>query len=148
MTTTVPEPGDTAQASDPREGCIEGLEALAQLLRENPELPLPYDGMDGQPISFFVDGPSSQEQALAFVEVMQEPRLELKPSVYHGLHVFGRVGGIKVKLHIDPAQVCEKTTSGRYASPDDQVLSEVTEWRIPAALLDAVGQTEGEVPRG
>ncbi|MEV7805080.1 hypothetical protein AB0O28_19225 [Microbispora sp. NPDC088329] len=150
MTTTVPEQGDTAQAPDPREGYIKGLEALAQLLREHPELPLPYDGRgETHTAAIFIKGEAPLEQVLRYIQAMDEPpTLRVESGTNHDLRIIGRIRGFHVELYTAARKVCERAVTSRITGPDDRVLHEVAEWRIPAALLDAVGQTEGEVSRG
>ncbi|MGI5161444.1 hypothetical protein [Microbispora sp. CA-102843] len=143
MTTTVPEQGDAAQAPDPREGYIEGLEALAQLLREHPEVPLPSAGKDpNNSITLYLfDEPLAHARTL--IPHMTGTSIEVDTAgSYYGVNVHGTLAGLSVRLYMKAEDVCERRVTGRATSPDDRVLQEVVEWQLPAELLDAVAQAD------
>ncbi|GIH70280.1 hypothetical protein [Sphaerimonospora thailandensis] len=149
MTTTVPVPGDTATAPDPREEYIQGLEALARLLREHPEVPLPVVGkhVSTAVTLYLFDDPLVHARTL--IPHMTGTRAEVDTAgSYDAVNVHGAVRGLRVRLYMKAEDVCEQAVTKRITSPDDRVLHEMIEWQIPAALLDLVGPAEGEVSRG
>jgi hypothetical protein len=116
---------------------IRGLRTLAQLLEDNPDLSLPYDGpTKGLGQSIFIDGTSQVIQALLFIQAMDEPpTMELNRQSHDltWLDVKGHIEGLHVRLHLQAHKVCEPIDP--YRAPDGSV----REWAIPAELRDAAG---------
>lgn len=120
-----------------RTSYIRGLRALAQLLDDNPDLSLPYEGPT-EPLkqSIFIGGPSPVTQALLYIQAMDEPpTMELKrqSTDLTWLNIKGRIEGLHIKLHLWARDVCEPIDPYRAAD------GSVHEWAIPAALLNAAG---------
>jgi len=117
---------------------IRGLRTLAQLLADNPDLSLPYDGPTeriAQTI-FIIGGPSPVTQALLYVQAMDEPpTMELKrqsPDLTW-LDIKGRIEGLHVRLHLWAREVCEPIEPYRAAD------GSVHKWAIPAELRAVAG---------
>lgn len=115
---------------------IRGLRTLAQLLEDNPDLSLPYEGPKDRAQGIFIDGPSPVTQALLYIQAMDEPptmKLKRQSRDLTWLDITGRIEGLHIRLHLRPHEVCEPIDP--YRAPDGSV----HEWAIPAELTAAAG---------
>lgn len=118
MMTTVIQGADTQRAD-----YIQGLRKLADLLEANPGLPLPYDG-DADQLSVFVYQPDAINRARVVMDAMDEPPIvKIDDRGGHWLDIGGRIGGLRVVLHLRVEDVCDR-----------QEMT-VASWAIPAELL-------------
>lgn len=116
---------------------IRGLRTLAQLLADNPDLSLPYDGSTERiRQAIFIEGPSPVTQALLFIQAMDEPptmNLKRQSPDLTWLDINGCIDGLHVRLHLQAREVCEPIDPYRAAG------GSVREWVIPAELRAVAG---------
>lgn len=134
---------DTAQAAareaQRRADYIRGLRALADLLADNDDLTLPYQGHAGLEKTVFISGQSPITQTLLLVQAMDEPpglSLQRQSSTLTWLDVKGRIAGLHLTLHLRAQEVCEMRVVEVYQAADGSK-HEVKEFVIPAELLAA-----------
>lgn len=97
-----------------RDGYIAGLRALASLLEANPEVGLPYEGVEGLPAAVYIsaiDGPDPLAQVVAYAGAMEgRPTVKFKyrpgrPNFW--VEVEGRIRGLHLLVHARTSEVCE-----------------------------------------
>lgn len=99
------------ETQDSRTDYIDGLRQLADLLDENPDVPLPYHGeRKSMPIAIFCFGGQDVKPVLAKLArrlhgVSKEPDGE-----YYD--VVGRLAGLRIKVTARRSDVCEKVVLG------------------------------------
>ncbi|MEU8271589.1 hypothetical protein AB0B89_31065 [Sphaerisporangium sp. NPDC049002] len=120
---------------------IKGLRALADILENHPDLPLPYDGRGGA-IDFIELGEEDRRGAAVFARVMpgtvrKEPR-----DTY--LDLVADVHGVKVKWIAMRSNVCERVVTGtrevEIEEPDPQALAAVPKVKRTVTVEDVEWQ--------
>ncbi|MGW3346760.1 hypothetical protein ACWDA3_25905 [Nonomuraea rubra] len=113
---------------------IAGLSLLGQLLADEQELNLPMWG-SRIPLAMYVSGETALTTALAVMRMMtSRPVMEVDRDNY--LNIVGRLLGLAVKVFIPVGDICTATVTGVHRASDGSV-HEITEWTIPAELLNA-----------
>lgn len=134
---------------DNRRRFSDSLRQLADIIDENPELKLPYTGVDTE-IVFYVLGKSeefSKNQAAIFSKAI--PGI-VKKGVEHGtFDLSGKIGTIPVRMSLTRDAVCTRHVTGtetvttrqlKEALPEDAYHDvteerEIVEWVCPDSLL-------------
>lgn len=129
-----------------RDGYIAGLRTLADLLDQNPDLPLPYNGSSSALL--WIIGGSDQRATLSAV-ARAIPGVKTKGVRGDYFDVCGQIEGLRVQVIADRDQVCERVVVGTETVtrevPDPDVpmvtvteIVEQVEWRCRPLLSPAV----------
>lgn len=143
--------------ADDRAEAIRGIRMLADLLEQNPEVPLPYQLGGGDDISFhFLHGGRERERMAELARLIPGPLTKhVRGSKEYGdyFDLKGSIAGIRVHLIAFRDAVCERIVTGTRevtkTVPDPTVmvaLVEVTEtvedveWVCGPLLAEAVAE--------
>jgi hypothetical protein len=96
--------------SDTRAAYTAGLRALADVLDEHPELPLPYDGTTSPVCVFAYD----REHVATFAKVLPGPveKVYEDDDQTFGFRLRGLFGGVKFEVIAPRAEVCTRIVKG------------------------------------
>ena len=134
-----------------REGYIDGLRKLADLLEAKPNCPVPYSGSRGNNMLVFAKTP---EQIKAWAKALGNVKKEYgnDDDVYN-FSLYGTLGTIPIKVLGEREGVCERVVVGseeiEITEPDPdferpevpmitrKVTKEIVEWNCGSLLEDA-----------
>ncbi len=135
--------------TDRRTAYIAGLRQLAELLETHPDIPTPYTGGAGTPLSIFCD---DKEQIAALARAFpgrMDKRVDESSPTY-GFELHGSLAGLKIVAYVHRYEVCTRVVTGTRevttSVPDPSVvvpMVEVTEtvedveWKCEPLLAGA-----------
>ena len=95
-----------------RTGYIKGLRALADILDNNPALPLPWDGGHASRLSIFVE---TREQAAGYARLIPGKVIKkVTDSSAYGFELRGSIAGLRVLVYAPRPEVCERVVTGSH----------------------------------
>jgi len=137
--------------TDTRTNYTAGLRALADLLDNNPDLPLPYHGNDTHLLWVQDNGDNDETRDTARLFARLIPGTISKKARDTYLDLDGHIAGLKVSLITSRAAVCERVVTGTHevttparpalnlpAEPEHTETIEDVEWVCGPLLADSV----------
>jgi len=133
----------TTQLPTARERYINGLRALASVMEEHPEVPLPYDGYDKPVVFYFLSGADPRAEVAAAARAFPcSWRKSVRddgdgPGVFH---LTGELDALKVELTAYRNDVCTRIVTGTReiteTVKDPAALAEVPEIEVTRVVED------------